>query len=590
MRHVTRDAHAKLVVPAPLATVTNAEVARALLEMSLFLEMADVEFKPRAYEKAAHAVEALEKPLRELYTVGGAKALDEIPGVGAGIVKRIVELLETGRCHELEQLRERTPVDVVALANVEGLGPKHIKELYDALHVRTLEELEHAARDGRIRTLPHFGEKSEQKLLKGLAFLRESEGRRPIGSVFALALGIEARLKRLKKVQRVQVAGSLRRRKETIGDLDFLVASSDPEAIAAAFATMPEVEHVYARGPTKTLVRLRAGIDADLRVVDERNWGAALCYFTGSKAHNLALRRMAQDRGLKLNEYGLFSGERSIAGHTEESLYEALGLPWIPPELREDTGEIEAAQDGSLPELIPYGALKGDLQVQTSWTDGVDSMEDMALAAKALGLSYIAITDHTRDLPMARGNDEERLLSEVDEIRRLEARVGGIRVLAGAEVNIRRDGSLDIADEVLAKLDVVGVGIHSAFQLSREEQTKRIIRAIENPHVDILFHPTARSLGRPPCDLDLEAVFTAARRTGTALEIDGHPGRLDLRDEHVRRAVALGIKLVISSDAHGVNELRYANEFGVAVARRGWARKDDVLNTRPVDALLSALK
>lgn len=559
--------------------------------MSLFLEMADVAFKPRAYEKAAHVIEALEKPLRELYAVGGAKALDEIPSVGTGIAKRIVELLETGRCRELEQMRERTPVDVVALANVEGLGPKHIRELYDALHVRTLKELESAAREGRIRTQPHFGEKSEQKLLKGLAFLRESEGRRPIGSVLAMALEIEARLTRLPKVRHAQVAGSLRRRKETIGDLDFLVASSDPEAVASAFATMPEVEHVHARGSTKTLVRLRTGIDADLRVVDERNWGAALCYFTGSKAHNVALRRMAQDRELKLSEYGLFSGERCIAGHTEESIYEALGLPWIPPELREDTGEIEAARKGSLPDLLPYGALKGDLQVQTSWTDGADSMEDMVLAAKALGLSYIAITDHTRDLPMARGNDEERLLQQIAEIRSLEARIHGFRVLAGAEVNIRRDGSLDIADEVLEKLDVVGVGIHSAFLLSREEQTERVIRAIENPHVDILFHPTARSLGqRPPCDLDIESVFEAARRTGTALEIDGHPGRLDLRDEHVRRAVALGIKLVISSDAHSANELRYANEFGVSVARRGWARKADVLNTRPVKALLSALK
>lgn len=591
MKRKSAAARSEAAVRRPLATLTNAEVARALQEMSLFLEMAEVAFKPRAYEKAAHAIEALDRPLCELYASGGRKALDAIPSVGKGIAERIAELLETGRCRELDQMRARTPVDVVALAAVEGLGPKHIKELFDDLHICTLDELEKAARAGRIRTLPHFGEKTEQKVLKGLSFLRESQGRRPIGEVLEMAREIEARLGRLPQVARAELAGSLRRRKETIGDLDFLVASDAPDGVADAFATMPEVEHVHARGPTKTLVRLRTGLDADLRIVHEQSWGAALCYFTGSKAHNVALRKMAQERGLKLSEYGLFRDERQIAGRTEEEIYEGLGLPWIPPELREDTGEIDAARQGTLPDVIPYGSLRGDLQVQTSWTDGASSMEEMALAAKALGLGYVAITDHTRDLPMARGNDEQRLLEQIAEIRALNGRLHGIRLLAGAEVNIRRDGRLDIADEVLAKLDVVGVGVHSAFNLPRDEMTQRLLRAIENPHVDILFHPTARALGqRPASDLDLEAVFAAARRTGTALEIDGHPGRLDLKDEHVRRAVQLGVKLVVSSDAHSTRELRYANDFGIAVARRGWARQTDVLNTRPVKELLSALK
>jgi DNA polymerase (family X) len=570
---------------------SNDEIVRALREMSLFLEMADIEFKPRAYEKAAHAVAALEEPLSELYAQGGAKALDAIPGVGKGIAKRIAELLESSRCAELEDMRKVTPIDVIALTAVEGLGPKHVKQLWGELGICSLSQLERAAREGRIRSLPHFGEKTEQKILKGVDFLRESRGRAPIGQVLELALKIEKRLQQLPHVKRAAIAGSLRRRKDTIGDVDFLVAASHPKTVADAFTSMPEVAHIHARGPTKVLVRLRAGLDADLRVVPEQSWGAALCYFTGSKAHNVALRRIAQQRGLKLNEYGLFRGERRLAGRTEEQVYEALDLQFVPPELREDRGEVAAAQDGTLPELIPYGALRGDLQVQTSWTDGANSMEEMAQAAKSLGLQYIAITDHTRDLAMARGNDEARLLEQLAAIRELDERVHGFRVLAGAEVNIRRDGSLDLEDDVLAKLDVVGVGVHAYFQLPRQEMTRRLIRAIENPHVDVLFHPTARALGqRPPCDVDMEALLVAARRTGTALEIDGQPERLDLNDEHVRRAVELGVKLVISSDAHTMHELRYANDFGVAVARRGWATREHILNTLPANGLLAALK
>jgi DNA polymerase (family 10) len=577
---------------APCGTApTNDEVARALEEMSVFLDMADTPFKPRAYEKAAHAIAALERPLSELYAQGGVKALDAIPGVGKGIAQRVAELLETGHCKELEGMRALTPVDVLALTTVEGLGPKHVKLLFEDLGICTLEELEQAARDGRIRKLPHFGEKTEQKILKGVAFLREARGRVPIGQVLDLAVRIEKRLRALPDVSRAQIAGSVRRRKETIGDVDFLVSSSNPNAVAEAFASMPEVAHVYAVGPTKTLVRLRNGLDADLRVVPDESWGSALSYFTGSKAHNVALRRIAQERGLKLNEYGLFRRETRLAGKTEEEIYHALDLPFIPPELREDRGEIAAAQAGELPELLPYGALRGDLQVQTSWTDGANSMEEMAEAAKELGLSYIAITDHTRDLPMARGNDEARLLEQLEAIRALDARLSGFRVLAGAEVNIRRDGSLDIDDRVLARLDVVGVGVHAQFQLPRREMTERLVRAMGNPHVDVLFHPTARALGsRPACDVDMDELIRAAVRTGTALEIDGHPGRLDLNDEHVRRAVDAGAKLVVDSDAHSVHELRYGNDFGIAVARRGWATCANVLNTLPVERLLGALK
>jgi DNA polymerase (family 10) len=354
---------------------------------------------------------------------------------------------------------------------------------------------------------------------------------------------------------------------------------------------MPEVVHVHGRGETKVLVRLADGMDADLRVVPEASFGAALCYFTGSKAHNVALRRIAQGRKLKLNEYGLFDGKRKLAGRTEEEVYEALDLDWIPPELREDAGEIEAAGKGRLPELIGYGELRGDLQIQTDWTDGSASIEEMADAARKLGLEYIAITDHTRDLAMARGSDEKRLLEQARAVRAIDRKLRGFRVLSGAEVNIREDGSLDVDDEALARLDVVGAAVHSHFRQSRARMTKRVIRALENPHVDVLFHPTARSIGhREPIDVDIDAVIAAAVRTGTVLEIDAMPDRLDLRDDHVRKAVEAGALLAIDSDAHQPGHLGYAGELGVAVARRGWARKADVVNALSVSDCLARLK
>lgn len=559
--------------------------------MALFLEMEGVAFKPRAYEKAADAVESCEQPVHELLAEGGEKALDALPSVGKGIAERIAELLEKGRIADLEKLRAATPVDVLALTSVEGLGPRHVRALHDALGVRTLAQLEAACRAGKVRELPHFGARSEEKILRGIALHKAASGRLPIGEVWALAREIEARLASVRGVERAAIAGSLRRRKETIGDLDFLVVSAKPAPVMKAFVSMPEVVQVHAKGGTKAMVRLAIGIDADLRVVEAESFGAALAYFTGSKDHNVALRRIAQEDGLKLSEYGLFRGARRIAGRTEEEVYEALGLPWIAPELRENAGEIEAARAGKLPDLISYGALRGDLQVQTDWTDGAASIEEMAAAAKQLGFEYIAITDHTRDLAMAQGSDEKKLREQAAAIRALDAKLRGFRVLSGAEVNIRRDGSLDVADEALAELDVVGAAVHSLFGQERSVATRRVIRAMENPHVDILFHPTGRQLGRrEPIDLDIDAVIAAAKRTGTVLEIDGIPDRLDLKDEHVRKAVAAGVRLAIDSDAHHPAHLGFADEFGVAVARRGWATAKDVVNTLPVRELLAALK
>jgi DNA polymerase (family 10) len=571
--------------------MTNHDVANLLREMGLFLDMQGVAFKPRAYEKAAYAVEALDRPLLEIYETGGVKALAAIPSVGKGIAERIEELIKTGRVKDHENLRRQTPVDVLALTAIEGVGPKMVKALYDELGVRNVADLERLARAGEIRRLPHFGEKTEQRILKGIGFLKQGTGRQPLGLVLPLVHEIERRLRELPAVQNVSVAGSIRRRKETIGDADFLVVSKQPEKVMAFFVKMPEVAHVHGQGSTKTMVRLENGMDADLRVVDGKSFGAALAYFTGSKDHNVALRRIAQDKGLKLNEYGLFRGEQAIPTRSEKDVYAALGLAYIPPELRENTGEIEAARTGTLPRLIEPGDLRGDLQIQTTWTDGSNSIEEMAAAAKELGRDYIAITDHTRGLAMTGGSDERQLLEQMKAIKALNKRLKGIRVLTGAEVNINRDGSLDIADAVLAKLDVVGVAVHSHFHLPREEMTRRIIRAMEHPHADILFHPTGRVLmKREPYDLDIDAIIRAAKRTGTLLEIDALPDRLDLKDEHVRKAVQAGVLLAIDSDAHHVHHLRCIDDFGVAVARRGWATKKDVANTRPLAGFLRCLK
>lgn len=570
--------------------MSNAEIARIMREIAVYLDMEDVAFKPRAYEKAAYAIEACDEPLTEIHKRGGFKAICEIPGVGKSIAEKIVTLLETGSLPYYEELREKVPVDLAGLTAVEGLGPKMIKVLYLELGVKTVADLEQAALAGKIRHLPHFGEKSEQKILKGVGFVKKSTGRFLLGTVLPLIENIAARLQTVAGVKQVAVAGSVRRRKETIGDGDLLVISSKPDAIMDFFVSMPEVIHVHGKGSTKSSVKLNTGMDVDVRVVPEESFGAALCYFTGSKDHNVALRRLAIEKKLKLNEYGVFRGEKSIAGKTEDDVYAALGLPYIPPEMRESAGEIEAALAGKLPKLIGYGDLRGDLQTQTKWTDGQNTIEEMAAEAQRLGLEYIAITDHTRSLAMTGGSDEKKLKQQMAAIDKINKGLRGFRVLKGAEVNINKDGTLDIADACLAKLDVVGVAVHSHFNLPREEMTRRVIRAMENPHADILFHPTSRVIQkREPCDLDMEAVIRAAKRTGTVLEIDAYPDRLDLKDEHVRKAVDAGVKLVIDTDAHHVHHLQFAH-FGVATARRGWAEKSDVINTKPLKQFLGCLK
>lgn len=575
-------------------SATNQEITKILSEMAALFEMAGVAFKPRAYEKAALGVEALDEEVAATYQRGGLKALEKIPGVGRGIAEHIEEMLESGRFREYERMKKKVPVRISELTAVEGVGPKMVKALWEKLRVRTLADLEKAARAGKIRRLARFGEKSEQKILKGIEFLKRSGGRQVLGFALPEIRSIEKMIQSFPEVEQAIVAGSVRRRKETIGDIDILAISKKPEKVMERFGGLPFIAHIYGRGPTKTNVRLKSGLDADIRVVPKQSFGAALNYFTGSKDHNIALREMAMKRGWKLNEYGLFKGKEMIAGKTEEEIYKRLGLHYIEPEMREDTGEIEAARRAALPRLIGYGDLEGDLQVQTDWTDGENSIEEMAKAAMEVGLQYIAITDHTRSLAMTGGSDEKKLIKQAAEIDRINKGFRnkglGFRILKGAEVNVGKNGELDIKGEALAKLDVVGAAVHSHFNLSRAEQTKRIIRAMENPHIDIIFHLTTRVINkRPPIELDIDEIVKAARRTGTVLEIDAYPDRLDIKDEYVRKCVDSGVKMAIDSDAHSIRHFKYL-EIGIAQARRGWAEKKDIINAWPLEKMRKMLK
>ncbi len=580
--------------------LSNTDIARVFTDVAAYLAMEDDPFRPRAYEKAAETIHTLPEELSALYVREGHKGIRAIPSIGESIAAHIEELLATGKLAYLEDLKKKTPVKLDELLPIEGLGPKSIRKLYDALGITSRAELARAARAKKIRALAGFGEKAEENILKGIDFVARSVGRIPIGLVMPVVREIERSLAARKGVMRAIAAGSTRRRKETIGDIDILVVASDPDAVMDFFVRLPYVERVYAHGNTKSSVRLSMGIDADLRVVPAASCGAALNYFTGSKDHNMALRKIAIGRGWKLNEYGLYTMQRArgrarewlrIAGKTEEEIYEKLGLDYIEPELREMRGEIEAARRHALPRLVGYGDLKGDLQTQTDWTDGKASIEEMARAATRRGLSYIAITDHTKRLAMTHGLDEKRILKQMAEIDRVNKKLKGtITVLTGTECDILEDGSLDLPDRVLARLDVVGVSVHSHFNLSEREQTERIIRAMESPHADVLFHPTGRVLGkRDPYRVDISAIVRAAKETGTILEIDALPTRADLNDEHIRMCVKAGVLLTIDSDAHAPEHFDYL-ECGIAQARRGWAEKKNIVNTRPLEEMMKFLK
>ncbi len=589
--------------------ISNSEIAKILYEIGEYLAMQDVPFKPRAYEKVAMVIEGLEEEAGDVYKRGGLKALEEIPGVGISIAEKIEELLKTGRLKYYDALKKKAPVNLGELTAVEGIGPKSIRKLYQKLGVRNLADLEKAAKAGEIRALEGFGEKVEENILASIGFLKKEGGRFLLGDALPLARMLEERLTKLPEVRKAVAAGSVRRRKETIGDIDILVISKKPGKVMDYFTHMPEVARVSARGETKSSVKLSSGINVDVRVVPEESYGAALNYFTGSKDHNVALRRIAIEKGWKLNEYGLFSAtggksadvrglkrgftrkEIRIAGKTEEEIYRAFGMDYIEPEMREQTGEIELAQKHQLPKLIGYDDIHGDLQVQTNWTDGSDSIEVMANAALKSGLKYIAITDHTKRLAMTHGLDEKRILKQMAEIDFLNKKFGSrIKILKGTECDILKDGSLDLSDEILAKLDVVGVSVHSHFNLSRGEQTSRIKRAISNSCVDILFHPTGRLVQkREAYDVDIDEIIACAKKTGTVLEINASPSRLDLKDEYVRKCTGAGVKMAVDSDAHAAAQFSVL-EFGISQARRGWATRNDIINAWPLDKMLKFLK
>ncbi|MBI2591171.1 MAG: DNA polymerase III [Candidatus Brennerbacteria bacterium] len=628
----------------------NSEIAKILYEIGEYLEMQDDVFKPRAYQKAAGVIEELSESVEEIYKQGGLKALEKLPGIGVSIAEKIEELIKTGRIKYYYELKKKTPVNLSELSAVEGLGPKHIKKLYQELKIKNLKELEKAVKAGKIRKLEGFGEKSEQNILKSIEFLKRSSGRFILGFVMPFILDIEQRLKNLKEVKKIIIAGSTRRRKETIGDVDILVAidenqpafaktSADAKALADRsagkimdfFVNMPEVASISAHGETKSAVKLNNGMDMDLRVVPEKSFGAALNYFTGSKNHNVALREIAIKKGYKLNEYGLFfakgasasggkkieNGEwKQIAGRTEEDLYKALGMDYIEPEMRENLGEIELAlrhgsgqtlRHGSgqtlrqaqgklpgLPKLIGYSDLRGDLQVQSNWTDGAHSIEEMAEAAMRQGLQYIAITDHTKRLAMTGGLDEKKIVNQWKEIDKLNLKFKkqnlNFRILKGTECDILKNGTLDLPDKILSQLDIVGVSVHSYFNLSREDQTERIKKAMVNPNVDILFHPTGRIIQkREAYEIDIDEIIKTAKKTGTILEIDAYPSRLDLNDEYIKKCVEAGVKMSIDSDAHSITHFPYL-EFGIAQARRGWAKKSDIINGWPLEKMLKLIK
>ncbi len=579
--------------------ITNAEIASILSEIAEYLEMDDVPFKPRAYQKVADAVGSLDEEIVEIYKKGGLKAIGEIPGVGVSIAEKIEEYIKTGKVQYHEDLKKKIPVDLRTLTSVEGLGPKKIKKLYKELNIRNLDDLEKAAHSGALAKVEGFGVKSTENILKGIEFLKTSGGRLVLGNVFPAIAHIKEELEKVKGVERVDIVGSARRKKETVGDFDILVIAKNSQPVMEFFVKMDEVVRVHAQGDTKASVRIKSGVDVDLRVVPKESYGAALLYFTGSKAHNVSMRQMSIKKGLKLNEYGLFrmkgdKEEKMIAGETEESIYNALGIAYIEPEMREDTGELELAQNRRLPNLVEYGAIKGDLQIQTNWSDGSNTIEEYVDAAMKLGLEYIVITDHTKRLTVANGLDETRLVEQMKAIDAVNAKIkkagAKFKVLKGSEVDIMKDGTLDISDDVLKQLDVVGASVHSYFNLPRAAQTKRIITAMENPNVDIIFHPTGRVINRRPAyDVNMDEIIAAAKRTGTVLEINAFPDRLDLKEEYVRKCVKEGVKLSIDTDAHAIPHLLFL-EWGVGQARRGWAEKSDIVNAWPVEKMLKMLK
>lgn len=567
----------------------NADIAAIFTEIADLLEIQGANaFRVRAYRNAARSVGEFGKSVPAM--IEQKEDLKAIPGIGTDLAGKIIEISMTGKCALLESLHRDMPAVITELLQIPGLGPKRVRAIHDALHVKTIRQLHRAAIEGKIHALPGFGEKTETHIIEAIEAHSNKARRFALGLAEQYAQPLIAYLQATRGVHKVIAAGSFRRRRSTVGDLDILVTAQDAAAITRRFLKFDDVAEVVSSGATRSSVVLRNGMQVDLRVMDAANFGAALVYFTGSKAHNIALRRVAQARGLKISEYGVFRRGARIAGETEESVYAAVGLPFIPPELRENRGELEAASQRGLPHLIELSDLRGDLHSHTNASDGRDSILDIALGARERGLTYLAITDHSSRLAVTHGLDATRLEKQIEEIDRLNRTLKGITLLKGVEVDILEDGRLDLPDAILKHLDVVVAAVHSHFDLSREKQTERLLRAIANPCVSILAHPTGRLIGkREPYEVDVLRVIRKARACGCYMELNAQPERLDLADTYCQIAKAEGVLVSINSDAHSQMEL--ANlRYGIDEARRGWLQKDDVLNTRELDEIRAHLR
>jgi DNA polymerase (family 10) len=567
----------------------NQDIVRIFNDIADLLEIkGENPFRIRAYRRAALNIESLTKDVAAI----PKEELMEVPGIGQDLAGKIEEYVKTGKVQAYEDLKKDVPEGLGVLLSVPSLGPKTAKLLSDKLKVKNLEDLERLAREHKLSGLPGIKEKTEENILKGIEMLKRGMERQPLGKVFPIANDIVEHLRKRAPVDKISIAGSIRRWKDTIRDIDILTTSRDPKAVMNTFVHMPQVKDVLMHGPTKSSVITGEGIQVDLRVVEENSFGAALAYFTGSKGHNIRLREMAVKAGLKINEYGIFreKDDKKIGGEKEEDVYRILGLSYVPPELREDTGEIEAAAEGRLPNLVELGDIKGDLHVHTKRSDGSHDFDELIEEARKRGYRYIAITDHSKGLGIARGLSEERLAEEMKEIEAINRKLKGFRLLAGVEVDIRGDGRMDFPDDLLKKMDIVVASIHSGFRQSRQQIMKRMVSAMRNPYVSVIAHPTGRLIGeRDPYDVDISELLRIARETGTAIEINAYPLRLDLNDVHAKMAKEMGVRVVISTDTHITSQFNYMS-YGVSIARRGWLEKKDVLNTMSYPSLMKALK
>lgn len=566
----------------------NDEIAKILFEIGEYLDLENIPFKPRAYQSAALSLDNLEKDIEDIYREKGLKGVQEIPGVGKSIALKIEEYLKTGKVEYYEELKRKKPIDVKNLTKIEGLGPKRIDFLNKELGIRNVAELREAIEKSKLKELKGFGEKSQKNILESIAFMESSGLRYLISEVAEDVDIILERLKKLKEVKKIEVAGSFRRRKETVGDIDILVASPFSHKIMDEFVSLPGIVRIWGRGETKSSVRMKKGYDIDLRIVMEDSFGSALQYFTGSKEHNVALRRLAISKGYKLNEYGLFKNDLYKAGKKEEDIYEKLGLQYIPPELRENRGEIEAAIKFKLPKLIELKDVRGDFHTHSSFAGTLISMEDIVLRAIQKKYEYIGISDHTKELKIENGLDEKRLALQEKEIRKLNEKYK-IKIFHGAEVNILKDGSLDIKNSALKELDFVNIGIHTNFKMNKKDMTERVLKAMSNPYVTCLTHPTGRIVNRRGAfNIDLEKIFKFAKTNNILLEINSSE-RLDLNNYNIRSAKEKGCKFFINTDTHALKQMDRM-KYGVYQARRGWVTKEDVINTLPVREIEKFLK